>query len=175
MLTGLMTFLFRISALQPSWIASVTHTSQHWNRIIGQSPMGGWAIRDSCIGFKLVWNISAGIKRSVIAISGQFWETIIDYNCRSCTYWFSTIPLYYEASTSGSCFDYSTNDLLPIETNQALLDVIEMKQNTNHIFKERSLNGKWDALKDGLLSHVWDAIMLFDSAWWGVIAWVLWI
>ena len=46
----------------------------------------------------------------------------------------------------------------------AVLHVIDMKRNTNHSFKERSMNGNW-GLQDGLLPHVGDAIMLFDSTW----------
>ena len=43
----------------------------------------------------------------------------------------------------------------------AVLDVMEMKRSANHSFKERSKNRKW-GLRDGLLPHVGDTIMLFD-------------
>ena len=46
----------------------------------------------------------------------------------------------------------------------AILDVLELRRNTNHSFKPKSANGKW-GIQDGLLPHVGDAIMLFNSAW----------
>ncbi len=46
----------------------------------------------------------------------------------------------------------------------AILDVMEPQRNTNHSFKESSCNWKW-GLQDGMLPHVGDAIMPFDSAW----------
>ena len=45
----------------------------------------------------------------------------------------------------------------------AVLDVMELQRNTNHSFNENISNVKWDSL-DGIMPHVGDAIMLFDSS-----------
>ena len=46
----------------------------------------------------------------------------------------------------------------------AVFDVMGFQRNTNHCFKETSCNGKW-GLQHGMLPHVGDSIMLFDSSW----------
>ena len=46
----------------------------------------------------------------------------------------------------------------------AMLETMVLKHNTNYTFKEKTVNGKW-GLRDGLLSHVGDAVMLFNSEW----------
>ena len=97
----------------------------------------------------------------MVAIDGQFWGTKIDFNTRSCT--FMLLP-------TRCTMDHQTLDLgLIAETKiryrskllGSVLDVMEMKRNTNHASKEGNMNGKC-GLKDGLLPLIGDAIMILN-------------
>ena len=157
-----MTFLFHISASQPSRIASRPSFCSIETELLDTIQWVDWQSGIHALDLKLVWHSPGGISRSTVAIDRQSWgqelnlildRVRIESLPPSCTMKHQPLDLGLIAATKIS---YRSVLL------RAVLEVMDKKRSIDNDFKERGLNGKY-GLQDGLLPHVRDAVMLSSS------------